>query len=109
MALCGWHHPWQVSCVRNQTEQASKQQSSLLQLQFLPPGSCYESLPFLLSVMYCGLGVTSWNKSFLPQVAFDKYFIIATEKQTRADSQRTVFPTQFHLETHVGQHRLSTT
>lgn len=59
--------------------------------------------------MHCDLGVISWNKPFFPQVAFDQCFVIATEKQTGTDSKRTVFQTQFHLETHLGQHRLSTT
>ena len=80
-AHCGQCYSWPggLGCLRKQAEQAmgSKPVTSMASA----PVSASQFLPWPPLVMECYLRAVTWNKPFLPQVAFSQCFAIAIESQ----------------------------
>ena len=69
-AYCGWYHSWTGSsgCCKKEgweTHGKKAQYSSMASVLVPVTKSCYEFLPWLLSVMECDLKVVSGNELFL--------------------------------------------
>lgn len=69
-------------------EQENKHHSSMVSESVPAPGSCFKFLPWLSSVMECGLGGLGLNKPFPPQLALVVMLITVIENKVTLLNRR---------------------